>query len=179
MLENYHRRSVRLKRYNYASVGAYFITICTHHRIGCLGHIDEGNVSLTWQGQIVKEEWLKTADIRQGVVMGDFCIMPNHLHGIIMLSESDEGTRQRTPTKYEKFGKPNINSIPTIIRSFKSVATTRINGVRNRPHQPIWQRGYYEHVIRNEEELRSIQEYIINNPLQWSMDRYYLSSFTE
>ncbi|MBN2099560.1 MAG: transposase [Dehalococcoidia bacterium] len=99
-----------------------------------------------------------------------FTIMPNHLHGIVVIHEQCRGTLQRAPTQTERFARPTSNSIPTIVRLFKSATTTRINVLRGAPGMPVWQRGYYEHVVRNEQELTAIRQYIQANPAQWDED---------
>lgn len=122
-------------------------------------------------GEIVNSEWLKTINMRRNLMLDAYIIMPNHIHGIIFISDFDSrrGTLQRAPT-FERFGKPVSNSIPTIIRLFKSSVTKQINALRGTPEMPVWQRNYYEHVIRNEDDLSEIREYILNNPLKWDLD---------
>ena len=125
----------------------------------------------------MEDEWHRTAILRPGVGLDAFCVMPNHVHGIIVLagghfSADRRGTMHRAPTtQFEQFGKPTINSIPTIVRGFKSAVTVRINQIRSSPAAPVWQRNYYEHVIRNEIDLEEIREYIENNPLKWLEDK--------
>lgn len=124
-------------------------------------------------GEIVKIEWLKTFEMRKNLALDEYMIMPNHFHGIIIITDNESdgrGTLQRAPT-FEQFGKPVSNSIPTIIRLFKSTTTKQINELRNTPGTKIWQRNYYEHIIRNENELNKIREYIQNNQLNWQEDR--------
>jgi len=94
--------------------------------------------------------------------------MPDHLHGIVIIHNT--GTARRAPTP-ERFGKPAAGSLPTIIRSFKSAATKRINAYRGTPGTQVWQRGFFEHVVRNREDLNRIREYILNNPARWELDR--------
>ncbi len=96
--------------------------------------------------------------------------MPNHFHGILAIGKEDEGTARRAPT-IRKFGRPMAESLPTIIGAFKSTAARRINARQGTPGATIWQRNYYEHVIRDESSLNRIREYIINNPLSWEMDQ--------
>ena len=167
--EKHHRRSVRLQGYDYAQVGAYFVTIVTQGRECLFGDVVDGEMVLNEYGQIIVGEWERTADIRPNVSLDVFIAMPNHIHGIIMIADG-RGTLQRAPTT-ERFGQPTSNSIPTIIRLFKSVTTKRINEVRGRPGGAVWQRNYYEHIIRDEDDLCRIREYIVNNPLQWEVDR--------
>lgn len=164
-----HRRSLRLKGYDYKQAGVYFVSMCTLNRTCFFGDIVNGEMMLNAEGQIVAEEWIKTAEIRNNIELDEWVVMPNHFHGILVINEC-RGTARRAPT-VEQFGKPVSNSIPTIIRSFKSAVTKRINELRNSPGAKIWQRNYYEHIIRNEDELNRIREYITNNPLKWEFDK--------
>ena len=169
-------KSIRLKEYDYSQAGAYFVTVCTHRRISLLGEILKGKIVLNPFGKIVEEEWLRTKQMRKGVDLDVFIVMPDHIHGIISLtgiplSANRRGTMHRAPTpQFEQFGRPTANSIPTIIRGFKSSVTRRINEIRATPSAPIWQRNYYEHVIRNEIDLEETREYFQNNPLKWPED---------
>ena len=169
--KKHHRRSIRLKGFNYSRAGAYFVTICTKDRACLLGAVVDGDMRLNEFGEIVREEWLRTEQIRPNVALDTFIVMPNHIHGIIILNgDTRRGTLQRAPT-IERFGKPTSNTIPTIIRLFKSITTKRINERRGTRGVPIWQRNYYEHIIRNDDELNQIREYIMTNPLKWEFDR--------
>jgi len=161
------RRSRRLKGYDYSQSGAYFITICTHNRECTFGHILDGEMGLNDAGRIVAEEWMKSADIRNEIELDAFVVMPNHVHGIIVID--CRGTARRAPT-YERFGKPAAGSIPTIVRAFKSACTKRINELRGAPGAKLWQRNYYEHVIRDESDLNRIRQYILDNPARWAED---------
>jgi REP element-mobilizing transposase RayT len=167
--ELHRRRSIRLKEYDYSQPGAYFITICAWNRECLFGEINDGKMHLNAYGEIVNKEWIRTANIRSNIELDQYVIMPNHLHGILVINGDCRGTLQRAPTR-EQFGKPVSNSIPTIIRLFKSAVTKTINEIRNTLGMPVWQRNYYEHVIRNEKEMNSVREYIGNNPLQWADD---------
>ena len=171
-----NRRSIRLKGYDYTQAGGYFVTICTHFRECLFGEVSEGKVILNAFGKVVQEEWEKTKQMRQGINLDAFIVMPNHIHGILILegppySAGRRGTMHRAPTPQpEQFGKPTVNSIPTILRGIKSSVTLRINTIRGIRLQPVWQRNYYEHVIRNDIDLEEIREYIQNNPLKWLED---------
>jgi len=170
-----HRRSLRLKGFDYAQAGAYFVTMSARNRQCLFGNILDGQVALTRFGEVVREEWVRTATLRSSVTLDTFVVMPNHFHGIIVVTTDDEairgrGTARRAPTT-ERYGQPISGSIPTIIRSFKSAVTKRINGMRKTPGSRVWQRNYYEHVLRNERELDRVREYIANNPLRWELDR--------
>lgn len=120
-------------------------------------------------GLTVQEEWLRTAKIRNNVEMDYYVVMPNHIHGIIILNDVSRGTSRRVPTR-EQFGKPTKDSIPTIMRLFKSTVTKRVNKLWETSGISIWQRGFYEHIIRNEKELNLIRDYIANNVLRWAFD---------
>lgn len=126
-------------------------------------------------GQIVSDEWEKTAMIRPGVQLDAWVVMPDHFHGIIVIT-NDVATARRVPAKSrvpasttEHFGKPVPGSVPTIIRSFKSAVTKGINEIRNTPGAPVWQKNYYERIIKNELSLNRVREYIIQNPLRSSI----------
>ena len=144
---------------------------------------------LNTYGRILHVEWLRTAALRSDIVLYEFVVTPNHFHGILVKLEC-RGTEQhpqpggptqcrgtagraltvdRTPT-FEQFGKPVAGSLPTIMRSFKSAVTRGINDQRGTPGASVWQRGYYEHIIRDENELAQIQKYIVENPLKWEFD---------
>ncbi|MGQ9855011.1 MAG: transposase [Candidatus Oleimicrobiaceae bacterium] len=175
--ERHRRRSIRLRGYDYSQPGAYFLTVVAHERQCLFGTMVDEEIRLSEYGVIVREEWLRTAILRPRVVLDEFVIMPNHIHGIIVLSDDGGmGTLQRAPTTQraptvEQFGKPTSDSIPTIVRLFKSATTKRINEMRGTPGTPLWQRNYYEHVIRSDESLNKIRQYIATNPLRWTMDR--------
>lgn len=189
--EIHHRRSIRLKGYDYSQAGAYFITICTHNRECLFGEIIDGQMHLNEIGKIVESEWLKTAEIRDEVELDAFTVMPNHVHGIIVIT----GNAGTTEPVGAHGGAPNVNmiaddwgsdtvgadgrpplrrqpkSLGSIIAGFKSTATKQINEIRRIPGAPVWQRNYYEHIIRNEKALYRIQRYIIENPQQWLYDQ--------
>ncbi|HQH19827.1 MAG TPA: transposase [Bacteroidales bacterium] len=195
----YRIESIRLPGYDYSRPGAYFITIVTHNRQCLFGEIVDGEMTLNEFGEIVKTEWQKTGILRPNIDVNTFIVMPNHLHGILIITDNDDlyhhrnrdrrDTLQRVSTgsesgselelesesesgmgTIEQFGKPTKNSIPTIIRLFKSTTTKQINQMRQTPHQTLWQCNYYEHIIRNDDELARIRQYIINNPKQWKED---------
>ncbi len=174
--DKHHRRSIRLPGYDYTQPGAYFVTVCAHEHRPLFGQVVEGEVRLSAYGQIVREEWFKTAQVRPYVMLypDEFVVMPNHIHGIIWIVDDVSVTttrRRRVPT-VERFGKPVPGSIPTIIRSFKSAVTRRINALQDTPGAPVWQRNYYEHIIRTQRALDVIRRYIIENPMRWHLDRY-------
>jgi len=185
--DKYRIESIRLPGYDYSQPGAYFITIVTHNRQCLFGEIVNGEMTLNRFGGLVKNEWQKTDIIRPDIIIDAFVVMPNHLHGILIINDNDEFCNRRdtlqrvsttetgTGTKtIEQFGKPTKNSIPTIVRLFKSTVAKQINQIRQTPGIPVWQRNYYEHIIRNDDELNKIREYIISNPLTWKTDNNYV-----
>lgn len=224
--EIHHRRSIRLKGYDYSQAGAYFITICTYNRNCIFGEIRDGQMHLNEIGRIVETEWLKTSEIRDNVELDAFVVMPNHLHGTIIITgkagtddaigandspnsvdmtvgadrrppdddiglhvggrapdrgiKSNVGADRRPPDDdiglhVGAHGRAPLRrqpkSIGSIIAGFKSTVTKQINTIRNTPGAPVWQRNYYEHIIRNEEAFTRIQQYIIENPAQWQYDQ--------
>lgn len=169
--DKHRRRSIRLKDYDYSQAGAYFVTICTYGKESIFGNVVDGEMQLNECGRVVEEEWVKTAEIRKNVELGVSVVMPNHFHGILAIVDDCRGTARCAPTVgNRRFAKMTSASLPAIIRSFKSAATKRINELRGTHNTPVWQRNYYEHVIRNEDDLDEIREYIVNNPLKWDLD---------
>lgn len=178
--QRHRRRSIRLPGYDYTQSGAYFVTVVTYQRDCVLGDILEGEIRLSSAGEIVRREWERLAQRFPHVVLDSYVIMPNHFHGIIIITDDRRGTpdsgktlspssSRRAPTG-ENFGKPVPGSIPTIIRSYKSATTLRINYLRHTPGTPVWQRNYYERIIRDEREMDTLRQYILNNPQQWELD---------
>jgi REP element-mobilizing transposase RayT len=121
-------------------------------------------------GKIVAKEWIKTAEIRNKVELDEWIIMPNHFHSIIKITQR-RGTACRAHLSTPQFATPIPNSLPTIIRSFKSAVTKGINELNQQPGTKLWQRNYWEHIIRNIDELYIIRHYIICNPFNWQADR--------
>ncbi len=185
--ERHHRRSVRLPGYDYRQEGAYFITVCVQGRERLFGHITDGEMRLNVAGQIVSDEWLRTPLVRPYVTLDAFVIMPNHLHAILFLdgTKTDEhagvvgATWQVAPTKHantENHDRPKgplAHSLGAIVGQFKRMTTIRINAMNATPSAKIWQRNYYEHIIRNDADLARIREYIATNPAQWETDALY------
>ena len=169
-MSKHHRRSVRLNHYDYSQPGAYFITICTHNRRCMLGNINSEMAELFSTGNVAKKFWLEIPTHFQNVELDQFVIMPNHIHGVIKIYDHKPvGVQYIEPLQENKYQHIIPKSIGSIIRSYKS-AVTRWCSKNN--HQNFqWQRNYYEHIIRNENELNRIREYIQNNPLKWELDR--------
>jgi putative transposase len=174
--KKHHRRSIRLPENDYTQPGAYYITICTYERQCWFGEVVNGEMRCNELGYIARRFWQALPRRFSHIQLDAFVVMPNHLHGILIITERAKRTQPEQPKK-EQFGKPVPGTIPTVIRSFKSAVTRRINLMRASKIPPIWQDNYYESIVRSETGLDGIRQYIINNPLQWELDednpRYY------
>lgn len=175
--QKYQRRSIRLPQYSYEQDGAYFVTLCTHQRALLFGDVVDGEMELSTLGCVVMEEWERTATLRPYVELDAFVVMPNHVHGIIIINRGIVRARRAVPLQTENYGKPVPGSIPTIVRAFKSAATRRINQIRLTPGETVWQRNYYEHIIRNEAACDRIRQYIDLNPANWLTDDHHPAGF--
>jgi REP element-mobilizing transposase RayT len=174
----HHRRSIRLKGYDYTSQGAYFITIVAQSRKCLFGEIIEGEMILNEAGQMIVKWWNKLPNKFPHVILGAFVVMPNHFHGIIIIQKNAGADLRVCPEQTgEHTGSPRPNaSLPQIIQWFKTMTTNEyIRGV-NQLSWPLfigklWQRNYYEHIIRNEKSLQRITDYILANSSRWQNDR--------
>ena len=150
-----HRQSVRLKRYDYSQSGGYFVTICVQDRQSAFGSVIEGEMHLDATGLLAQSVWTQLTERFPGVLLDEFVLMPNHLHGIILLpSRQDAGN---TP--------PNLGEV---VRAFKAVTTRSVR--QTGQSNFAWQRSYYEHIVHDEQDLLRIQQYIVNNPALWADD---------
>lgn len=165
--EIHRRRSIRLKEYDYANVGAYFVTICVFQRECLFGDVVDGEIRLNECGMIVQDAWDDLPKHYSNVELDQFVIMPNHVHGILVLENGGRVT-DHAPTETPS---PKRHGFPEIMRAFKSFSAKRINQMRDNPGCPVWQRNYYERVIRNEQELARAREYVFNNPGKWALDK--------
>lgn len=157
------------------------MTIVASGRANIFGTLVENSVQLSEAGDIAIQEWVRLPRRFPAVELDEFILMPNHLHGIIVLSDSCRGTGMAETTQIERnaprvpaseqFAAPVKGSIPTIVRSYKSSVTQRCQWISRIAHGTIWQRNYYEHIIRSEDELNRIRRYILENPINWSTDR--------
>ena len=196
--ERHHRRSIRLKDCDYTRMGAYFVTLCTQGRVCLFGEIVAGEMRLNEYGEIVQKEWFRSAEIRREIVLfsDEFVVMPNHIHGIVRIVESPnahvgatgptagatdatvgatDATAGATDATVGATGRsplqgPAKRSLASFVAGFKSAVTKRINDRRGTPGATVWQRNYYEHIIRHAESLNRIRAYILDNPLQWHLD---------
>lgn len=169
----HHRRSIRLKGYDYTLAGAYFVTICIYHWDCLLGDVRDGEMVLSEYGRIVQHTWDDLPNHYPHVELDAWIIMPNHVHGIIVLTDVGAGHVGAGLRPAPTTGKsPRRHDLPEIVRAFKSFSAYRINRLRNSPGIPVWQRNYYEHIIRTERVLQAIRQYISDNPIRWHLDRY-------
>jgi len=168
-----HRRSIRLKGYDYAQEGAYFITLVNQNRLCLFGDIMDSVPQLNSAGRMIQSVWVDMAAHYLGVQIDTFVVMPNHIHGIIFLVGA--GPRACPNDAGQPQGVAPTMSVPDIVHRFKTLTTKRYaDRVKQEAWMQfegrLWQRNYYEHVIRNEESLKRIREYIFNNPAQWDLD---------
>ena len=205
----HHRKSIRLKGYDYSQEGAYFVTICTQNRECMLGEIKNGKMILNDGGVIVKKYWNEIPKHYPIVILDEFVVMPNHVHGIIIINRDNVGVNDYSPKNINAndyspknvgandYSPKNITANDNLSRSIRANDNSplQINGTSNslgaivrgfkigvtkwfRTNSGIiivWQKNYYEHIIRNEKSLNAIREYIINNPDNWEKDEMYVS----
>ncbi len=188
--KKYRISSARLKNYDYGEDGAYFVTICTKNREPFFGEIvktqdpeslHESQMQLSEIGEIIQEEWQKTAEIRKNITLGEFVIMPNHFHAVVIIQngvvpvETHCNASLQNPIQpimqYKNQFGPQSHNLSAIIRGFKGATTKQIH-IAGFPHFS-WQPRFHEHIIRNEIELSKISEYIFNNPQNWEQDDYF------
>jgi len=165
--DKYRIESARLPGWNYANDGSYFLTICTHNCECFLGEILNGNLVLSHYGEIVREELLRSFEMRHELKCVSCVIMPNHLHLIVNLNQLE-------PSKYKvpRISAMRPKSISSFVGGFKSSATSRINALRNSKGRQVWHPRFYDHLIRNNCEFELIYNYIAQNPAIWHKDRF-------
>jgi REP element-mobilizing transposase RayT len=184
--KKHHRRSIRLPGYDYSQAGAYYVTIVAQGRECLFGEVVNAEMRLSRYGQIVQYAWFDLPKHYPHVELDAFCIMPNHAHGIIVLHEdgrggsfSSMGAWQSQSVSGQASSDVNRETHPyvrkrhplsEIVRAFKSFSARRINVLRKTPGIPVWQRNYYEHVIRNEKDYQAKRNYILSNPENWEND---------
>lgn len=181
----HHRRSIRLRGYDYTCARAYFVTLCVQGRECLFGEIDQGKMWWNDLGGAVAECWQWMIQRYEYVELDEWVVMPNHLHGIIVIRSGTDPSRRGDSRIAPTYGgiAPTVNatdqntrtrktkSLGRLIGAFKTVSTKRINALWDAPGRILWQRNYHEHIIRNVDELHRIREYIANNPRQWDSDQ--------
>ena len=185
--EKHHRRSIRLPNYDYSQPGAYFVTIVTWHRECLFGEVVNGVMKLSKNGEIVQWEWKALPQRFRYIELGAYVVMPNHLHGILIFHEHVGASRLDLTNMCDgKVSSPSMTnngikgsplplhqgvaSLGAVIAQFKSHVTKRLWKISSLKHMPIWQRNYYEHIIRNEKDLQNKTDYINANLLLWEQD---------
>ena len=172
------RRSIRLRDYDYRESGAYFITICTHRRASLFGEITMDEMRLNMLGVLVQRSWGVLPEHFPNVELDAFVIMPNHVHAVVVLFDPENkpvdnavGATHASPlpAQFVKSGPPS-GSLGAVIGSFKAAAAKATNEFRATPGSAVWQRGYYDHIIRSEKSLTAIRAYILYNPARWASD---------
>ena len=187
----HHRRSIRLKEYDYSLAGAYFITICCEDMICRFGHIENKIMILNEYGAIANNEWIKLCERFSNLELDAFQIMPNHMHGIIILNPpavraalaaapnvaidiADTNTTDITiDKKAEASPAPTVGDIVGAYKSLVFNGCLDLYKMKNEKMGKLWQRNYYEHIIRNEQSYQNISNYIINNPSKWEEDKFF------
>jgi REP element-mobilizing transposase RayT len=176
------RRSTRLQDHDYASPGAYFVTVCTKGRECIFGEVEGDEVRLTREGKAAAACWLDIPQHFPHVELDQWVVMPNHLHGILLIGGRGEAFANRpeecegsleanaSPLRISRAHGTNRQSLGAIIQNYKSVSTRLLNRAHGVSGKSIWQRNYYEHVIRGDEDLARIRRYIAGNPARWDLD---------
>jgi len=163
-----------MKKYDYGSPGAYFVTICARRGTFPFGRIVGGEMRLSPAGMVAAQCWREIPDHFPHSRLDAFCVMPNHLHGIIWIVRARRAVPLRDGSvvgHQREFGTPVPGSLSAIVRSFKAAVTRRVNRLPGEARPFAWQRNYWEHVVRNETSLLRIRRYIAENPLRWDLDR--------
>ncbi len=157
---------MRLPGYNYSQAGTYFVTLCTYRKSTIFGFILNGETMLSDLGMIVREEWRHISKFRPNVQLDQFVVMPNHLHGLVIIEDDYDFASSRTL---------QAGSLGAIIGQYKIAVTRRAKSSRINYGQNIWQRNYHEHIVRNDKTLNDIRRYIIENPARWQDDSLYVA----
>lgn len=177
----HHRKSIRLKGYDYSQAGLYFITICCQNRQHLFGEIQHGKMILNDAGEIANNCWLDIPQHFPNAILHQHIIMPNHIHGIIEIvgaNHHSPDSNHHSPNENKKGANNYLplrrspsKTIGSMVRGFKIGVTKWIR--KNTNIYDVWQRNYYEHIIRNEKSYNDIAEYIINNPINWEKDKFF------
>lgn len=170
--EQHNRRSIRLSGYDYAQSGAYFVTVCTQKRACLFGSIANSEMQINDAGRIAQTVWTELPARFPQVGIDGFIVMPNHIHGILMVGAQFIAPSDSPFDVIKNPARSVIGRAPAlgeIIRAYKAISTRKIRPTVKADFR--WQRNYYEHIVRSEESLNRIREYILNNPIQWDVDR--------
>ena len=177
------RRSIRLQGYDYSQAGAYYITVCTRNRECLFGNVVDGQMQSNEAGQIVQAVWDGLQQCYEGIELDAFIIMPNHVHGIVVIrprvgaihelpvQQIHESPLPSKPSALARIADRRRMLLSKIIGRFKMVTAKQINDLRQTRGSALWQRNYYEHIVRDEASLNRVRQYIADNPAQWEFDR--------
>lgn len=165
----HHRKSIRLRGYDYSQAGLYFITICTHERLPLFGEIVDGKMTPNETGRMAEKCWCAIPDHFPWVILDEFIVMPNHVHGIIAIGTNSVGANNHLPLRHG-----TSRTLGSIVRGYK-IGVTKWSRANTDVHV-VWQRNYYEHIIRDEEAYLKIAEYILTNPQRWEEDTYHVQA---
>jgi REP element-mobilizing transposase RayT len=188
----HHRQSIRLKGYDYSQAGLYFVTLCVYGRACLFGRIENAEMILNDAGRAALQCWLEIPRHYPNVVLHEYVIMPNHVHGIVQIVDAMDGcddwdcrgekffaptyaptiTPKNAPTDGQMVIRGTSRTIGSMLRGFKIGVTKWMR--QNTNVQNVWQRNYYEHIIRNEQSYQNIAEYIVDNPAKWKEDKFYV-----
>ena len=164
------RRSIRLRGYDYSNPGAYFITVCTQDRLPLLGEVADCEMAPNRLGEVIQDCWANLPDHYHNLVLDAFIVMPNHVHGVIILEDETTGVGAGFKPALPAAVSRKRRGVPEIVRSFKTFSARKVNEMRGLPGTPVWQRGFYDHVIRNRRELDRVRAYVMDNPRKWGED---------
>lgn len=187
-----HHQSRRLAGWDYTQAAACFVTVCTRDRECRFGAVESGRMFLNAYGRIAAAEWGRSKTLRDEVHLDTFVVVPNHVHGIVVIAPPDapanlrrhglgsagnsrgsDMARHVATSSKRRFGNPETGSLGTIVGAYKSAVIRRINRMRGTSGAPVWQRGYYDHILRDEREWRRVRRYIRQNPARWHADTHF------
>lgn len=164
-----HRRSIRLQRFDYSQPGAYFVTLVAHNRHHLFGEINQNHLKLSLAGQCV-DAHIQRLDKSPWLQMNYWVVMPNHVHILCTLKQTPNQDEKENDWETPKFKGTRARSLGAIVQNLKSITARQIHKTSGNSENPVWQRNYYEHVVRDQEDFNRIVEYIQFNPSNWSND---------
>ena len=173
------RKSPRLPGYDYRQEGAYFVTICTHQRLQIFGSVVNEAIQLSDIGKIAYDLWTTIPEHHTNIILDAYVVMPNHMHGIVFIT--DQPTIDMTHTSFAahetrtQHNGMRSRTLGAVIGSYKSAVSRKINQVTGLVAPIVWQSSFHDHIIRNDESLNRIREYVYTNPMRWAEDMFYSS----
>jgi REP element-mobilizing transposase RayT len=175
----HHRKSIRLPEYDYSQAGCYFVTLCVHERIPLFGNVIDGVMVLNDAGKLIEQWWNELTNKFTDIRLNEYVVMPNHVHGVVEIVGADLCVCPDRGADYKNTGAHAGAPLHTMVQWFKTMSTNEyIHGVNHLGwtafNGKLWQRNYYERIIRNESELANIREYIHNNSEKWALDELFV-----